>query len=389
MLDADARQFRPIYNQKVAKNHRNTGWNRGRIATGRRERMKQSRFDFAIVGASPLARLLAGLLSSAHGKTVLLQGQNQGVLRLARRLDLSVAAITRPETWALLNSCVPQATRLITRIGKRAAFARVDPILFADLPAGQQALGHMRHMAAAHGLAAERAALGAGRDGVILRDAVMLLRPVLDPALELWLAETGVRHLPADAALTIQADGRACCDLDGEALEIGQTILADDDAIMAHLADELWPALLQRQKASAILTPPTKQLAAPVMGELDSGLTLHQHADGGLAAYGAGDIVDLARALGAFLGKPDAFEQAGQAHYVQLVTRDGAPALGRAAGTGPDVLAGFGSIGAFLAPAIARWLCGEASDAENDWFAARLVNRNGDDGIVSDIGERP
>ena len=349
--------------------------------------MKQSRFDFAIFGASPLARLLAGLLSSVHGKTVLLQGQSQGVLRLARRLDLSVAAITRPETWALLGSCVPQATRLITRIGKRAAFARVDPIMFADQPAGKQALGHMRHMAAAHGLAAERAALEPGRDGVVLRDAVMLLRPVLDPALALWLTETGVRQLPAAAAVDILADGRARCELGGETLEIGQTILADDDAILAHLADDLWPALLQRQPASAILTPPSDPLAAPVMYQLDSGLMLRQHAEGGLAAYGPGDIADLARSLGGFLGKQDGFEQAGQSHFVRLVTSDGAPALGRVAGTGPDVLAGFGTIGAFLAPAIARWLCGQASCPENDWFAARLVNRNGDDGQVSDIGD--
>ena len=38
---------------------------------------------------------------------------------------------------------------------------------------------------------------------------------------------------------------------------------------------------------------------------------------------------------------------------------------------------GFGRIGAFLAPAIARWLCGEARPAENAWLGARLVDRSG------------
>ncbi|MCS6760427.1 MAG: hypothetical protein MO852_16990, partial [Candidatus Devosia euplotis] len=157
--------------------------------------MRQGRADFAIIGATSLARLLAGLLSSAHGKAVLLQGGGQPGYRLVRRLDLSVAAITRQETWALLAACVPETTRLIIRPGKRAAITRLDPIMFADQAGGKQALGHVRHMAAAYGLAAERMQenhLGPQRDGV--------------------------RQLPAGTFLSIQTDGQTQCMLEDEAI---------------------------------------------------------------------------------------------------------------------------------------------------------------------------
>lgn len=352
--------------------------------------MRQSRVDFAIVGASPLARLLAGLLSAVHGKSVLLQAQTQPGYRLARSLDLSVAAMTRPESWALLGATVPEATRLITRIGKRAAIARLDPILVAEQAPGQQALAHIHHMAGAYGLASERTPvnyLGPERGGVMLRDAVMLRRAVLEPALDLWLAQIGVRRIGLDTQLSVQADGRADCRVGDEAIEIGQTILADDSAILAHVTEHVWPALLVRQQASSILTPPGAPLAAAVMYHLDSGVMLRQRADRGIAAYGPGSIADFAGSLGMVLGHHGAFDHAGQSSHVRLITRDGAAALGRLGGTGADVLAGFGSIGAFLAPAIARWLCGQANAAENDWFGARLVNRNDADGAVSDIGE--
>jgi hypothetical protein len=42
---------------------------------------------------------------------------------------------------------------------------------------------------------------------------------------------------------------------------------------------------------------------------------------------------------------------------------------------GADVVVGLSCYGAFLVPALARWLCGTASSEEAAWFGARLVNR--------------
>ena len=222
----------------------------------------------------------------------------------------------------------------------------------------------------------------------MLRDAVMLVRPMLEPALQRWLAGLGVGQLAPDAAVAMAENGSAQVMRDGATIAVGQTILADDDAILAHLPAGRWPDLLQRQLASVILTPKVAPLAAPVMLELDSGLVLQQQQEGGVLARGPGEIADLAARLPPLVGLPQAFEQAGQARMMRVVTSDGAPAMGRLGGSGPDILAGFGPIGAFLAPALARWLCGAASAAENAWCGARLVSRHAGDGAVSDIGEQ-
>ncbi|UJW85533.1 hypothetical protein [Devosia sp. SL43] len=352
--------------------------------------MTESRVDFAVLGATTQARLVAGMLASAHGKTVIFKGESQAGYRLSRGIDLSVGAITRPETWALLKACVPETTKLIGRIGKRS-WTRLDPIFFAEGAAGREALSHIRYMASAFGIAAERVPsnlLGNGRDGLMLRDAVQLRSAVLEPALDRWLDSHKVRRVDGDTVVTVRPDGSAECTIGEERIEIGQTILADDVALLAHLPTSGWPALLERQVASTILTEPTEPIAAPIMHQLDSGTVLTQHGDRGIVAFGPGAVGEFSATLGTLLGRERAIRQAGQSSYTRFLTSDRAPAVGRIGGTGPDVLAGFGSIGAYLAPAIARWLCGAASASENAWLGARLIDRSGTASPVSDVGDQ-
>jgi hypothetical protein len=352
--------------------------------------MTEARADFVIVGSTPTARLIAGLLASVHGKSVVFSGETQSGYRLPRGVDLSVAPVTRPETWALLKAGLPETLKLITRLGGRRAWSRVDPILFSEAAMGREALAHIRHMALAFGHAAERVparAIGPGRDGLLLRDAVLLHRPSLEVALDKWLDQHGVRRLRDDDALTVRADGGAELVSGEDRLEIAQTVLADDPAIIAHVAAGQWPALLGRRVASTILTEPTRPIAAPVMHRLDTGLTLvQQQAGRGIAAMGPGAIDPFTAALGVLLDKEHQFRQAGQSSYETLLATDAAPAVGRLNGSGPDVLAGLGPSGAFLAPAIARWLCGKATSAENDWLAARLVDRKAAAASAAEFG---
>ncbi|MNT89335.1 hypothetical protein D3C72_2300460 [compost metagenome] len=86
------------------------------------------------------------------------------------------------------------------------------------------------------------------------------------------------------------------------------------------------------------------------------------------------------------LDKERQFRQAGQSSYETLLTADAAPALGRLRGTGPDIIAGLGPSGAFLAPAIARWLCGKGTAAESAWLGARLVDRQAVPSSVAEFG---
>lgn len=160
--------------------------------------MTQTRVDFAIVGATPQAMLVAGLLAGTHGRSVVLQGETHAGHRLAGNFDLSIGPITRPQSWALLGQSVADVHRLATRIGKRAAVTRLDPMLVARNEAAMQALGHIRHMAAGFGLAAEPfRGTGLVRDdaGLLLRDAVMLQFGTADAAIDSWLATQGVMRL--------------------------------------------------------------------------------------------------------------------------------------------------------------------------------------------------
>ena len=354
--------------------------------------MTEARFDFAIVGSTPLARLVAGLLASAHGKRVLFAGDSRAHYRLTQGVDLSVAPLTRPESWSLLKAVLPETRKLITRIAGRSVWSRVDPIFFADEPAGKEALAHIRHMALAFGHGAEPvpgSAIGDGRDGLLLRDAVLLHRPMLEPALDAWLVRHKVRRLGEHETIVVHADGSGELVSGDVRTGIGQTVLADDAAIIRHVPMAQWPALLRRQVTSTIFTEPTRPIVAPVMQQIDNGAMLVQRPDRGITAIGPGAIGEFAATLSILLGHDGDFRQAGQSGYETLVTSDAAPAVGRVNGNGPDVLAGFGQTGAFLAPPIARWLSGTAGPLESAWLGARLVDRQISSSAVAEIGAVP
>lgn len=348
--------------------------------------MSVTEFDFAVFGSSPLPQLLAGLLATQHGRSVALIGESQAGYRLPRSIDLSVAPLTRPDTWALLTSVLPESTRLLSKIGGRAAWGRVDPIFFAQGQFHGEALSHVRHMAQGFGLAADPVSasqIGPDRKGVVIRDAIRINRPGLEAGLDRWLEQAGVRRL-SPQKVDIATDGSTEILSGGAAYGATQAVLAEDDAIMAWLPLRQWPGLLQRRHCASILTTPTRALAATLMVDLNSGAVLTQQAEGGIAAFGPGDLATFSGHLQTLLGQERQVEQAGQTAFQTLETSDGAPALGRVAGVGADVVAGLGAIGAFLAPALARWLCGEASAPESAWFQARLVNRNGKSAPVGD-----
>lgn len=339
--------------------------------------MSDSGFDIAVFGSTPLAQLLAGLLASVHARRVMLVGESQAGYRLVRGIDLSVAPVTRPETWAMLTHGAAETARLASRVGGRAALSRVDPIFFAQGQEHVEALSHVRHMAAGFGLAAEPVApslLGASRSGMVLRDAIRINRPPLEAGMDGWLDRGRVSRVTAQK-VEVASDGQVQVVAAGSAFQARQAVLCDDEAIIAWLPLRQWPQLLWRGLSTSILTAPTRPLPGSIMLDFDSGTYLMQQAEGGVAAFGPGDMAELAQHLHALMGQNRPVEQAGQTSFQTLATRDGAPAFGRVAGVGADVVAGLSCYGAFLVPALARWLCGTASSEEAAWFGARLVNR--------------
>lgn len=328
--------------------------------------------DFAIFGTSPLAGLIAGLLVDRHGKTVVQVAEPEARYRLPRSLDLSVAPLTRPQTWSLLKALSPETQKLLTRIGGRSALRRLDPMLFADNQQGKEALGHIAQMARAYGILADRVATsktGSDRAALRLGDALMIDRPTLLGSLEKWLTGLNVSRVTPEHA-RLHPDGSADLIQADETIHAARSILIDDAAVIWHLAAEQWPAPLQRRPHASILTAAGERLASDVMISLDSGLTLTQIDGSNVAAFGPGTLSSFSARLAQMLTNKGVTQQIGQSGFEGLISADGAPVMGAISRDAPVVLGTLGPTGAFMAPMLARWLIGEAKDAEAAWCEA-------------------
>ena len=350
--------------------------------------MADASYEIAVFGSTPLAALLAGLLASEYHKRVCLVAETGSAFRVPRGIDLSVMPVTRPETWALLKETTPEVLKLLGRIRARAGMTRIDPIFVAETPAGADGLAHMRHVALANGYAVERLADGAGTGGIAyrLRDAVLLRRAELEPILAGWLEKSGVGQLSRpDVVATVRRDGTAKLDFHGSTAEAAHAVLADDAAILQYVAAAERDRTLLLEPATAMLTEPTRPLAAPAMLFVDRRVTLMRGRQGGIIALGAGRPQEAIARIGGCLAERGPLRRAGQRVFRTVGTVDGAPLIGTARGVKATVFAGLGVSGAFLAPALARLVAGVSSDSEKAYFSAREAGRGNARALVAEF----
>lgn len=342
--------------------------------------MPAGEFDYLVCGSTPFAALLAGLLATAGGKRVGLLGEPWSPHRLPRRFDMSVGVMTRPDSWALLKRETPDVLKLLNGIG-RGLFERVDPLFVAETAASTDRLGHLRWTAAGRGYAAERASeRGLTETGSIcrIRDAAMLVGGRIEPALAEWLGKSGIDQLPVrDATLATRRDGTATVTHDGRSREAATVVLADDDAILSHLAPSDRHRLLRIQpQASIVSEPASKGLPSALTVYLDRDVVIHQRAmKGPVTALAGGEPESVPARVGASIALLGPLHRTGQAAYRVVGTSDGAPLVGRSGRNRLTVIAGLGPPAAFLAPAIARYLTGTAGDDDRAYFDARDISK--------------
>lgn len=347
---------------------RRTNWREDNIPL-----MQGQAFDIAVFGSNPLASLLAGLLASAHGKKVCLLSMNDWEFRLPTGLDLSIAPMTRPETWAIHEKVMPETIKLLARIGGKTACSRIDPLFIADTQAGSAALSHMHYMALAFGYAMEKTTQNGGRKSpqtaYRVRDAVVLSRTQLARPMARWLEKAGV-HATSSKDVTIRADGSASIITADAAIEAKQVVMADDASMLAFLDGELMRAF-SVEDATSLLTEVVADAIASASVYVDRGIVLNQRPGGGITVLAAGKASDALPRIGASLEGLAKLRRAGERSFRKLRTADGAPVVGALRGSGVFVLAELGLSGAFLAPAIARFVAGAASADEAAYFIAR------------------
>lgn len=339
--------------------------------------MADDSYDYLVLGSTPLAGLLAGLLAIEHKRRVCLVGEPFSPFRLQRSIDVSIAPVTRPETLLLLKRAATETTKLVNSWGK-GLVSRADPLFVAETPDSIAALGHFRHLAIALGYTVEPVADRNVSDGQMLRvrDMQLLGHGRLEPALESWLSKHEVRHLDrADTELTLRKDGTARIVHAGHSVEAAQVILAGDDAVLEHLSEDARDRCLEAVPGAAMLLDSAKPLPAPYVSFLDRGVVLVQDGKVSVSALLAGDPATARARLGSAVSRADVLRLAGETVVGSLRTNDGAPFVGLARGHKATVIAALGPSGAFLAPALARHIAGTAPADEAEWFAARGPTR--------------
>lgn len=339
--------------------------------------MADGSYDYLVVGSTPLAGLVAGLLAVEHHKRVCLVGEPFSPFRLQRSIDISIAPVTRPETLMLLKRAAAETTRLVHGWGK-GLVSRIDPLFVAETPASIAALGHFRHLAVALDYAVEPVVDRSLAEGLILRvrDVQMLGHARFEPALEAWLAQHDVRQLDqADTTLTIRKDGTGRIVNGEHAVEAAQVVLAGNDAILAHLPEEARDRSLEVAPGSAALLEATKPLPAAYVGFLDRGVVLGQDGKVSVSALITGDPATARARLGSATSRSAPLRLTGETVIGTLRTTDGAPFIGPARGQKTTIIAALGPSAAFFAPALARHLAGASPPDEAAWFAARGPTR--------------
>lgn len=323
----------------------------------------------AVVGSTPFAWLLAGLLAADHSRAIVLISSPHDRHRLALPPSLSVAPITRPETWARLTEIAAPAARRLSRIVPGSA-RRTDVIFGARSPAARMALSHIRHLMAGFGHAVEPASADQDSAALRVRDAWAFDGDAFQAAAAPWLAATNVAVVNSGSGLKVRRDGTASFGTTNFDL----VVLADDQSIADRLPSDDLAGFANMTGHVGIHTSPVSSMVTAVNIDLDTGATAFRGKTGNLIATAYDDDgkgIDRIRA-----GMPHdiAPRLAAKTRFRTLHTHDGAPVVGVPRRSGMFIIAGLGALDLVFAPMLARLIAGDASGVEAEWAAAHAAD---------------
>jgi hypothetical protein len=339
--------------------------------------MARHNFDFAVVGSTPMAAMLAGLLKSRHKRNVCLVADEAAPSRLNRSADFSGGLLTRPESWRLLRDTLAESLKLLHQIGGRRAIERTDFHIRARRPETREAIAYMRHVVPAYGYAVER--LGGSADGKdwLLRDIARLSRVHFWAGLGKWLDGMDLHRFDVPPeTIQRQVDGRGAFSAGLDNVEAGHLILADDAAIIACADKREFGAHFDLTPSTAILTEPAGRLDYALTLDADENLLTRQRRNTSVEIIMPGIPETALAKVSQHWMLEDPVRIAGMTGSTRLVSPDGAMSIGALPRSQTSIIAGAGFSGAFLAPAFARFLAGAASSGETAYFAARAPARS-------------
>lgn len=330
--------------------------------------------DFAILGRTPLAALLALFLARNRDLSVCLVAKLPHPLQVMNGPDLGVGAFTRPESWAVLEDARAETLALLEG-QDHALLSRVNVGFIGRRAKTGIALAHIRQMAAGFGERTMPLKPGAAPHGFVLKGALRLCRGRFFAGLASRLDEAGVAVLPDETTKVSLGSEEVTLATKTKMITAKTLILADDARARQVLRKKEWSTFAASQPRTTLLSEPGSSLGWPVLVDMDRSAAAFAGPDGQITADVAGDFEAARDWLGGALLVDRGSWLAGQTSTFALTSRDGAPLVGPLdpAG-GPMRLAlGFGLAGAFFAPAIARYFAGTATVEEHAYFDARAV----------------
>lgn len=319
----------------------------------------------AVVGTSPFAWLLAGLLAADHSRAIVLLSPPADPHRLRPLPALSLAPVTRPETWSLLATHTRQTVRRLSRLAPGIS-ERIDMRLAARSADATIALSHVHRTAEGFRVPLDPPARFGASTVLSLRDVHLFNPAPLIAAAPAWLASSNVAVLNSLAGLKLKRDGSASFG----ATTIDQVVLADDGAILNWLDPDEISHFARVEHWLGIETAPLRHARHRAGIDLDTGAVFAQSGDGIIRATARDDDGNGLERIAASLAHDSPPRLAARTRFARLVTHDGAPAIGPTRRARAFVIAGLGVLDIVLAPRLAAIIAGAASGVEAEWAAA-------------------
>lgn len=343
--------------------------------------MAEAQQTIAVAGGTPFAFVLAGLLAADHGHEVHIVAPAPSLHGVPLPPSFSIAPVTRPETLNLASSGAPEIMRRLAKVAP-SAIDRTDLIVRATTAHHAKALSHFRHLAAGMEHVVER--LADSRDGtgmaVRIRDVTRLSATPFLANVEEWTSRIGLNLVEDPDALKVRRNGITQL---GN-MDVDLLVLADDDAILAHLGAARLDRIGENLACTAYIAEAGHGIDDPQLA-LPAGTLLNPQRDGTLAIFAdnSGGLADAR--VAAFLTEGTTVRRAAMRSFSRFRTHDGAPVVGTPKGSRLYVAAGLGPLDIALAPVIARHISGRAHGFEAEWCGMRAPTRAMSGSVVADI----
>ncbi len=342
--------------------------------------MSKELFDFAVAGNSAFAALLALALARYANARICLIGQVPTPMQVNGDLALAPCPTSRPETLERAMAGVADVRTLLTGPGD-PLLRRANATFTAPTGAGRAAAGHARHLMASFDIVTASLPEASGHAGFTAEGIWMLQTRLFFAGLAARLEAAGVVVTGKATNLRISED-RVQFAYRDDVAEAKVLIVTDADTLgsLVPLPDGVATATRM-----GVLTDPVAALVNRVTLDIETGGHLAGRGDGRIEALvPAGDSAGIVDWLGSFLPEGTETRIIARSKRKVLLSRDGAPLIATLPQGAARLAIGFGASGAFLAPALARYLSDQARPEEAGWFGAHDAD-TGRDG-VADIG---